>query len=266
MKYDWNSLWSAVGKLADAMSVMLDTVGPSDGPGDGGKARRMGEALTAMINLKRDAEFNLGHPLVYRLGSADPVKLKLAECFPAALDIANLKFKHDPGNVYFSFSGVDVQAFLLADGQIKQAGSLQGVSVQVQRDGTVQGSLINLLLEKSEIRHGDKFDAIILQAINEYGHAWWATLSNVVIQEYGSGISIDDIAIDENLTYDAYMWTGWMPGQGVSWGDTLGRRLTDLAAKVLFPNERRYAVDEGWELRWKAAVEKAKTEAKPESK
>lgn len=260
MKYDWDSLWDAVGKLADTMSLLLEETGPDHGGG----ARRFGEALTAMINLKVGAEHHRKDPILYRLGSADPVKTKLAECFPGAVDTDKLQFKPVPANTYFSFSGVDVQVFLLAGGEIKQAATIQGISVQ-ESDGTVQGNLISLLLDGSELKYGDRFDAIILQAINEYGHAWWAALSGAVIREYGSGISIDDITIDENLTYEADEWTGWSSGQGVSWGESCGRRLTDIAAKMLFPRERRYAVDEGWEARWKAAIESAKAAPTPKA-
>lgn len=56
---------------------------------------------------------------------------------------------------------------------------------------------------------------IVLTALNEYGHAARMAIRGVEILNAGSGISIDDITTDENMTFvatDIVPWTplGWM--------------------------------------------------------
>lgn len=56
---------------------------------------------------------------------------------------------------------------------------------------------------------------VVLTALNEYGHAARMAIRGIEILNAGSGISIDDITTDENMTFvatDIIPWTplGWM--------------------------------------------------------
>lgn len=57
---------------------------------------------------------------------------------------------------------------------------------------------------------------IVLTAINEYGHAARMIIRGVEILNAGSGISIDDITTDENMTFVA---TDIIPWQSLGWAD-----------------------------------------------
>jgi hypothetical protein len=57
---------------------------------------------------------------------------------------------------------------------------------------------------------------IVLTAINEYGHAARMVIKGVEILNAGSGISIDDITTDENMTFVA---TDIIPWQSLGWAD-----------------------------------------------
>lgn len=57
---------------------------------------------------------------------------------------------------------------------------------------------------------------IVLTAINEYGHAARMIIRNVEILNAGSGISIDDITTDENMTFVA---ADIIPWQSLGWAD-----------------------------------------------
>jgi hypothetical protein len=57
---------------------------------------------------------------------------------------------------------------------------------------------------------------IVLTAINEYGHAARMVIKGVEILNAGSGISIDDITTDENMTFVA---TDIVPWQSLGWAD-----------------------------------------------
>lgn len=57
---------------------------------------------------------------------------------------------------------------------------------------------------------------VVLTAINEYGHAARMIIRGVEILNAGSGISIDDITTDENMTFVA---TDIIPWQSLGWAD-----------------------------------------------
>jgi len=57
---------------------------------------------------------------------------------------------------------------------------------------------------------------IVLTALNEYGHAARMVIRGVEILNAGSGISIDDITTDENMTFVA---TDIIPWQSLGWAD-----------------------------------------------
>jgi hypothetical protein len=50
---------------------------------------------------------------------------------------------------------------------------------------------------------------IVISAANEYGHSASMTIQNVEIMNSGSGLSIDDITIDESCTFIATAMTPW---------------------------------------------------------
>jgi len=52
---------------------------------------------------------------------------------------------------------------------------------------------------------------IVLNAVNEYGHGMVMTIHNVEILNNGSGISIDDVMIDESMTWGCTSITPWVP-------------------------------------------------------
>lgn len=57
---------------------------------------------------------------------------------------------------------------------------------------------------------------VVLTALNEYGHAARMVIRGVEILNAGSGISIDDITTDENMTFVA---TDIIPWQSLGWAD-----------------------------------------------
>jgi hypothetical protein len=57
---------------------------------------------------------------------------------------------------------------------------------------------------------------IVLTALNEYGHAARMIIRGVEILNAGSGISIDDITTDENMTFVA---TDILPWAALGWQD-----------------------------------------------
>lgn len=63
---------------------------------------------------------------------------------------------------------------------------------------------------------------IVLTAINEYGHAARMVIRGVEILNAGSGISIDDITTDENMTFVA---TDILPWQSMGWADPKNETL-----------------------------------------
>jgi hypothetical protein len=62
---------------------------------------------------------------------------------------------------------------------------------------------------------------IVLTALNEYGHAARMIIRGVEILNAGSGISIDDITTDENMTFVA---TDVIPWQSLGWADPQDQR------------------------------------------
>jgi hypothetical protein len=68
---------------------------------------------------------------------------------------------------------------------------------------------------------------IVLTALNEYGHAARMAIRGVEILNAGSGISIDDITTDENMTFVATDIVPWTP---LGWLDPQGNALTPLEA------------------------------------
>lgn len=57
---------------------------------------------------------------------------------------------------------------------------------------------------------------VVLTALNEYGHAARMIIRGIEILNAGSGISIDDITTDENMTFVA---TDIIPWQSLGWAD-----------------------------------------------
>lgn len=54
---------------------------------------------------------------------------------------------------------------------------------------------------------------IVLNAANEYGHAMVKTIHNVEILNSGTGISVDDVMLDESMTFVCTNVTPWRPKQ-----------------------------------------------------
>lgn len=94
------------------------------------------------------------------------------------------------------------------------------VDVPVVDDSTRVGTV-----RKAQAWYHDQippFD-IVLTALNEYGHVARMIIRGVEILNAGSGISIDDITTDENMTFVA---TDILPWQSLGWADpTVGREF-----------------------------------------
>jgi len=85
-------------------------------------------------------------------------------------------------------------------------------------DGTVTDQLRSGTIQRARAWYHDQippFD-IVLTALNEYGHAARMVIRGVEILNAGSGISIDDITTDENMTFVA---TDIIPWQSLGWAD-----------------------------------------------
>jgi hypothetical protein len=70
---------------------------------------------------------------------------------------------------------------------------------------------------------------IVLTAINEYGHAARMIIRGVEILNAGSGISIDDITTDENMTFVA---TDIIPWQSLGWADPKNESQVGTASPI----------------------------------
>ena len=102
---------------------------------------------------------------------------------------------------------------------VSQAAANAGLATQAEefRFGTVQ---------RARAWYHDQippFD-IVLTAINEYGHSARMVIKGVEILNAGSGISIDDITTDENMTFVA---TDIIPWQSLGWADPTRNADTD---------------------------------------
>jgi hypothetical protein len=159
----------------------------------------------------------------YMLGSGEPV-IEVEETH-AKMDerMLQLQKKLDepiPPHTYCSFSGVDTDVFIIKGGEIRRPGTVQGVSVRHRdphsyegSDPHIMGSIIVLqFMEGSLFRVGDKFD-LVLQSMNEYGRCTWMGFEDLAIIEHGTGISVDDITVDDNFTFKAKKWHVWTKGQ-----------------------------------------------------
>lgn len=62
------------------------------------------------------------------------------------------------------------------------------------------------------------FDALV-RAVNEYGHAAQMEILGIEILNTGSGMSVDDITIDESHTYVARRVKKWYRQARYEWGD-----------------------------------------------
>jgi hypothetical protein len=71
---------------------------------------------------------------------------------------------------------------------------------------------------------------IVLTALNEYGHAARMIIRGVEILNAGSGISIDDITTDENMTFVA---TDIVPWHSLGWADPQGAPSYGAKSSVL---------------------------------
>ncbi len=101
---------------------------------------------------------------------------------------------------YTSFSGTDVRFYL--DGEV--LGSMQAGSIHADLQG-VHGTIIILRLEGAfPFYPGMRFSTLEGVAANEYGKVAvvWA-VKNGRILDYMTGVSVDDIVIEERYTFEA---------------------------------------------------------------
>jgi len=104
--------------------------------------------------------------------------------------------------------------------KIGQSSDAKGFQARtpVERPSTVADTFRIGTVKKARAWYHDQippFD-IVLTAINEYGHAARMIIRGVEILNAGSGISIDDITTDENMTFVA---TDIIPWQSLGWAD-----------------------------------------------
>jgi len=70
------------------------------------------------------------------------------------------------------------------------------------------------------------FDALI-KAVNEYGHSAQMEILGIEILNTGSGMSVDDITIDESHTYVARRIKKWYKQRRYDWGHSTGWKEFD---------------------------------------
>ena len=99
------------------------------------------------------------------------------------------------------------------DNNTFQARKASGIS-QTSEEEAFRGGVV----QRTRAWYHDQippFD-IVLVALNEYGHAARMVIRGVEILNAGSGISIDDITVDENMTFVA---TDIIPWRSLGWAD-----------------------------------------------
>jgi hypothetical protein len=109
-----------------------------------------------------------------------------------------------------SFAGVDTRVRIdgMADGQIQ---AISFSRFKVDGEWHVAGTIIRLVLDEGCGRLPDKFNELQVVAANEYGQiAIVFGLKDVEIISCSSGISIDDIVMEEHYNYVA---KEFIPGQ-----------------------------------------------------
>lgn len=109
----------------------------------------------------------------------------------------------NPASLYQSWSGVDMRLYY-KEGDLKvQVVPAQAISWNITHEG-VTGTLIGVLLNNSllNILPDSLFD-FQLEGKNEYGGKIEILIKEIKPITYGSGCSIDDIQIEEQVTFEA---------------------------------------------------------------
>lgn len=125
-----------------------------------------------------------------------------------------------PGTHAYGFSGVETCLFAVRDGEPILIPSAQGISWQSEESGMnrpeVMGNVLCALLGPSPFEVGMVFDKFILQAQPSEDRFMSVVLDKVRIVGYGSGVSIEDILIDERYLFRADSVQPWKLGQLVA--------------------------------------------------
>jgi hypothetical protein len=121
-----------------------------------------------------------------------------------------------PGKHHLTISGVDCELFMIKEGEVIPIPAAQGMSwLAKQKDYDtveVEGSLICLLIGPSPFQPNMDFETAVLQAKldgDRYMHVYFKGFR---ITGCGTGVSIDDITVDENYTFSASEVSPWKPG------------------------------------------------------
>jgi hypothetical protein len=177
------------------------------------------ETLSMLAELREKIDTASG---VYQLGSANPVVgvrgwEKLEEEADKALLEWQDKKGEQPKHSYESFGGIDTQPFsVTSDGFAHRLHLVQGVSISHQQwsSGTkVRGNIIALSDDGSLFTRGEEVPCIVLQVMNQYGHAHWLGLQDLEITRHDVGVSLDDIFVEDIYEFVALQFYPWTKGQ-----------------------------------------------------
>lgn len=136
-----------------------------------------------------------------------------------------------PGIHNYSISGVECELFMVRGDDVIQIPMAQGISWSVSKPDnrtSIAGSIICILLGPSPFEVGVKFDKAIIQSEMTKDRFMHVLIEKIMITGYGSGVSIDDISVDENYTFSADKLTPWRPGQMVAKTEGDGHILMEV--------------------------------------
>jgi len=123
-----------------------------------------------------------------------------------------------PGVHSYSVSGVECNLYVIRQGEVIPIPSAQGVSWVAGRDPSigrrmVSGSILCVLLGPSPFEACMTFDRIIVQSEITRGRFMNLVIEDVEIVGYGSGVSIQDIIVEETYTFQADSLRPWKLGR-----------------------------------------------------
>jgi len=118
---------------------------------------------------------------------------------------------------YTSISGCDIDVFAGLEGPL---GHITGISfVETNAHSPthdvviVRGSIITVLINSTPFAPGQLIPLLVLQHQSEFGDCSWMAIKDMRITEYSSGISVDDITVDEVWEYTAQKVYRWVRGK-----------------------------------------------------
>lgn len=111
-------------------------------------------------------------------------------------------------DTYSAIGGADIK--VLIDGE--EQGGIQAISLHYDAEaGYTKGSIVGLVMVDDPDISGmfdKKFDIVII-GTSEYGGGVSMRIPDVELLDWNAGVSVDDIMLDESVTYKGGKPDGW---------------------------------------------------------